>query len=145
MPKTISSNKIYKQLRDIVTKCHECSFLYRGKYYTVLGGLLGIGTSEHNCLWAEVLEVDKHKQNKPWINVFYVEEIVPPIAEGPLNAKSSVDYISIIRSNPRVSAVGPIRLHEISQRLQTEETQKIADRRKTNPLDELFTSDPARP
>lgn len=136
----LTPNRIYNQLHYIVHKCHECSFNYHGKRYTVLGGLIGSGSAERDCLWAEVLEVDGQKQNKPWMHVFYVEEIVPPIEEGPLRAKASVDYLPVLRTNPLVSAVGPIQLHKLLQHLQSEQNEKPDEKTARKALEDLFKS-----
>lgn len=130
--------QIYCKLHNIVEKCHECSFNYHGKRYTVLGGLIGSGSAEHDCLWAEVLEVDGQKQTKPWMHVFYVEDIAEPIEEGSLHAKVSVDYLPVLRTNPLVSAVGPIRLHKLLQRLQSEKNEKPVERNARRTLENLF-------
>lgn len=133
-------SNIYETLHNFVYKCHEFSFNYHGKRYNVLGGLIGSGSAERDCLWAEVLEVDGQKQNKPWLHVFYVEEIERPISEGPLRATSSVDYTSVVRSNPSVSAVGPIRLHTLLQRPQSEKSEQSAETTARKALKDLFKS-----
>ena len=140
MPTKKELAQIYYKLHCLVSKCHECTFTYHEKRYTVLGGLIGTGSSGIDCLWAEVLEVDGQKQTKPWMHVFYVSEIVPPIEEGPLRAKVSVDYLPVLRANPSVSAAGPIQLHKLLQRLQSEQSEKPDEKTARKALEDLFKS-----
>ena len=138
MPTKKELAQIYYKLHCLVSKCHECTFTYHEKRYTVLGGLIGTGSSGLDCLWAEVLEVDGQKQTKPWMHVFYVSEIVPPIEEGPLRETASVDYLPVVRSNPLVSAAGPIQLQELLRRFEAEQNEKLGEKRAKNSLENLF-------
>lgn len=111
----MSKIRFTKAMKEVVyatESCHEFTFNYEGKRYTVLGGLVALGMSEQVCLWADVLAIDGIDQKDVPIKVFYIEGLSGRVDIGKLHATSSNDYTGPLLNNNGIFACGPIRAQQ---------------------------------
>lgn len=109
---TIRFTKAMQAVTSATESCHEFTFSYEGKRYTVLGGLVAVGMSEQVCLRADVLAIDGIAQKGAPLKVFYIEGLAGRVDIGELHATSSNDYTGPLLNNNGVYACGPIRAQE---------------------------------